>query len=885
MSATDVALDTCTTCGEALRLLRRRARLSQRELSIATGYSESHISRIENNERPLDRHSLLALFVPALQLQAEPETVARWLALCTSTPSSRSESARSTESTFAESPAYSPTPALPLQLTSFIGRIEEVSEVCTLLQRPDVRLLSFTGIGGCGKTRLALRVAEMVAPGYAHGVHWVELAALEQPHVLPQLMLERWQLRCGATDHPLDVLSNFVSNRRMLLVLDNCEHLIEAVATLVLKLLQRCPSLQILATSREILSVPGEVHYHVQPLSLPPVWRSSSPSATEIMRYEAIQLFVARSQAVFPAFTLTDTNAAAVAAICQRLDGIPLGIELAAAWMSTLAPQQLAEHLQMDFSLLVDQRRSVLPRHQTLRAAIEWSYRLLTDPERTLLRYLAVLRGTWSLAIAEAIAGEAGFSATHQLLYILNRLVSKSLITVDHRNEGEAWYRLLEPLREYLLTMLSEEEEARIQQHRLRYYAHLVETAEAGLSGALQQSWLDRMEREHDNLRAALSWGCDHAGVPAQLAALLASRIWRFWLVRGYYCEGRRWLEEMLTRTAPSGQVRIRLLYGAGVLARLQLDLDAAARFAGEQLQLAAELNDLRGLADGYGVMGWIEAFQGNLQEATRFFEQRLLISRQLNYQRGIAYALRGLGESATAQANYREAGAYLQEALSIFTELGDRRYIAQIWRDFGRLAYHEDDLESAITAFQSSLAIYQEVADAHSVAELLLDLSRLALANHDLAAAVAHQAAADRLIEDTIDRQLRCASDLNRARIALHQQDVPAAREYLKEALQILAVLHDRPAMITGIELSAAVALAMQEPVHALCLWSAARRFRQGSGLWAPRFESRWTQQEIDTLRLRMPPDDFSAFWQIGQVWPLEQAVTQAHILLVGRS
>jgi len=216
---------------------------------------------------------------------------------------------------------------------------------------------------------------------------------------------------------------------------------------------------------------------------------------------------------------------------------------------------------------------------------------------------------------------------------------------------------------------------------------------------------------------------------------------------------------------------------------------------------------------------------------------------------------------------------------------LGDRRYIAQIWRDFGRLAYHEDDLESAITAFQSSLAIYQEVADAHSVAELLLDLSRLALANHDLAAAVAHQAAADRLIEDTIDRQLRCASDLNRARIALHQQDVPAAREYLKEALQILAVLHDRPAMITGIELSAAVALAMQEPVHALCLWSAARRFRQGSGLWAPRFESRWTQQEIDTLRLRMPPDDFSAFWQIGQVWPLEQAVTQAHILLVGRS
>jgi tetratricopeptide (TPR) repeat protein len=568
------------------------------------------------------------------------------------------------------------------------------------------------------------------------------------------------------------------------------------------------------------------------------------------------------------------------------VDGIPLGIELAAAWMSTLAPQQLAEHLQADFTLLVDQRRGSLPRHQTLRAAIEWSYRLLSDPERALLRRFAIFRGAWSLAIAEAIAGEAGIQSTHQLLHMLSRLISKSLIIVDHRGEGEMWYRLLEPLREYLLTALSAEEAARVQERRLHYYAQIAEAAESGLSGDQQQQWLSRLEREHDNLRAALEWGCDHGGAPAQLAAQLAAHIWRFWLVRGHYAEGRRWLEQMLARAAPAEDVRIRLLYGAGVLARLQLDLDAAAQFAREQMQLATQVHDLRGLADGYGVLGWIEEFLGNMQQALTFFQQRLILSRQLHHQRGIAYALRGLGEVATAQGRYVEANTWLQEALHIFAELGDRRYLARIWQDLGRLAYHEHQLERAEIAFQNSLAIYHEVDDRHNMADLWLDLSRLALARDDFAVAVAHQEAADRLIQDQADRWLQAASFMNRAQIALRQRQISAARHYLEQALSLFDLLQHRVKLIEGIDLFAAVAMAEQRPVHALHLWSAAEHIRRQMGLLSPVWEARQRQQQIDALSLHMTGDHFTSIWQAGQEWSLEQAMAEARSdRVIGRS
>ncbi|MFN3334151.1 MAG: ATP-binding protein, partial [Caldilinea sp.] len=696
MAASHDSFITFSTCGELLKFLRRRAHLSLRELSIQTGYSESHLSRIENNERTVDRVTLLARFVPALGLEAAPEIIAHLLALCdqqTNDAAPLAISPAASHSSVLSPPISQPASAnaypLPLQLTSFIGRAEEVSEVCKLLQDQNVRLVTLTGAGGCGKTRLALRIGEEMKPFYTDGVHLVELAALVEPHLLPTVLATAIGVSIVAGDVALTALVDFLRFSQRLLILDNCEHLVEAVAEAAVTLLLACPQLQILTTSREVLAVPGEFVYRVQPLALPTMQVDAQPSAVTIARYDGVRLFEERARAASNTFALTNQNASAVARICHRLDGIPLCIELAAAWVATLAPEQIAARLEHDLSLLTTDSRRTLPRHQTLHTAIDWSYHLLSVSERTLLRRLAIFRGGWSLDAAESVVaddkGDGQTIAAQQVLMLLRQLANKSLIMVDDSPKGGARYRLLEPLREVLYEKLVEaDEQIQLQQRHLTYYTRLAEAAEAGLSGADQEQWLDRLETEHDNLRLALKWGSERAEEPTMMATRLAARIWRFWLVRGHYAEGRHWLEQALANGHLTDSMRVRLLYGAGVLARLQLDLTAAQHFAKEQQRLAQRLGDHQGIADSYGVMGWVEEFLGNYQKALNFFNKRLALSRTLGNQRGIAYALRGLGETATALGMYKEADAWLNEALTIFLQLGDRRYVAQLWNDLG---------------------------------------------------------------------------------------------------------------------------------------------------------------------------------------------------------
>lgn len=549
MAASHDPFITFSTCGELLKFLRRRAHISLRELSIEIGYSESHLSRIENNERAVDRATLLARFVPALGLEGEPEIVARLLALCDQQPNDAAPIANP-----AAAPSSAPLPSIsqpastdiypfPLQLTSFIGRVEEISEVCKLLQDQNVRLVTLTGAGGCGKTRLALRIGEEVKSFYTDGVHLVELAALVEPHLLPTVLATTVGVGIVAGDAALAALVDFLRSSRRLLILDNCEHLIEAVADAVVTLLLACPHLQILTTSREVLAIPGEFVYRVQPLALPSMQVDAQPSAAAIVRCDGVRLFVERARAASNTFVLTDQNASAVARICHRLDGIPLCIELAAAWVATLAPEQIAARLEHDLSLLTTDSRRTLQRHQTLHTAIDWSYRLLSAKERTLLRRLAVFRGGWSLEAAEAVVADdqdgGRMIAAQEVLMLLRQLANKSLIVVEDSLKSGARYRLLEPLREVLYEKLIEaEEQTQLQQRHLAYYTRLAEAAEAGLSGADQQQWLDRLETEHDNLRLALKWGSEHSGEPTGMAARLAARIWRFCAGAQLLCRG-----------------------------------------------------------------------------------------------------------------------------------------------------------------------------------------------------------------------------------------------------------------------------------------------------------------------------------------------------------
>ncbi len=450
---------------------------------------------------------------------------------------------------------------LPRPLTSFVGRVHESAEVKRLL--PTTCLLTLTGSGGSGKTRLALQVAADVLGEYADGVWLVELAAVPGPALVPQTVASALGVR-EVPGRPLQAtLLEYLGHRTLLVVLDNCEHLIEASAHLVQTLLEACPGLRILATSREPLGVPGEVAWRVPSLSLPDPRRL--PSVDDLGACEAVRLFVERAAAVHPAFRLTPQNAPAVATVVRRLDGIPLAVELAAARVPALTVAQIAERLDDRFRLLTGGRRTALPRQQTLRATMDWSYQLLPERERVLLRRLAVFAGGWTLGAVEAVCGGDGIEGL-AVFDLLTQLVFKSLVIMDEQ-VGDVRYRLLETVRQYGRDRLLESEETvPVRGRHLVWYRDLAEQAETELMGAGQAAWLDRLEAEHANIRAALEWAT--GGREVEVGLRLAGAVWRFWFVRGYFAEGRARLQALLAKGAEvPPAVRAKALKAAGNLA------------------------------------------------------------------------------------------------------------------------------------------------------------------------------------------------------------------------------------------------------------------------------------------------------------------------------
>ena len=457
---------------------------------------------------------------------------------------------------------------LPVPLTSFIGRRRELAEVSQLLV--SARLVTLTGASGCGKTRLALQVAHAAGDAFTDGVWLTELAALRDPALMPDLVVQILGVRPLPNQPPLDALLDFVRPRRMLLVLDNCEHLIAACAELTQTLLSAAAHLTILATSREPLALAGEMRYQVAPLSLPPgmdaspaPWaRSSALTLQDVSGSEAIQLFVARARAVVPDFALTPANTAALVSICRRLDGIPLAIELASARASVLTVEQIAARLDDRFALLVSGHRTThMPHHQTMRVAIDWSYDLLTAEEQVLLRRLAVFAAGFTLDTIDGICGDDGVApcgAEGRTLDLLSSLVSKSLVVASTLERTEARYRLLESIRDYALEKMSQAgETARLRDRHLDLFLARAEEAFPRLGDAYQQLWLAWLEGEHDNLRAALAWSLEGGRVEAGLR--IANSLVRFWEIRGHVQEGLTWFERLLARAGGEVSVAVRV--------------------------------------------------------------------------------------------------------------------------------------------------------------------------------------------------------------------------------------------------------------------------------------------------------------------------------------
>ncbi len=773
-----VALDTFTTFGDLLRYLRRRAGLTQIELSIAVGYSHAQISRLEQNQRPPDRATLAARFVPALHLEDELDTVARLLEL-----------AGPADASFQQAETHSvPRHNLPTQLTSFIGREQEIAEVTRLLggrdgpagrlpagedvppERLYHRLVTLIGAGGCGKTRLALQVAPGLVAEYPDGVWLVELAPLSDPALVLPTVAATQGLR-EIPGQPLDkALAEVVRLKTLLLILDNCEHVIQACAELAETLLRACPNLKLLATSREALNIAGETALSVPSLSLPDVHQSVDVST--VTQSEAVRLFADRAIAAKSDFKLTDANAPTVAQICLRLDGIPLALELAAARVRALSLEQIAARLDDRFRLLTGGSRTALPRHQTLAALMDWSYDLLSETERAVLRRLAVFWGGWTVEAAEAVCMGEGIE-TAEVLNLLTHLVDKSLVFVEGQGR-ETRYGLLETIREYALRRLIESGELEsVRRRQASFFLALAEAVKP--RDATRGAWLEQFVTEHDNLRAALDWAFESA---PDLGLQLVEALVPLWFNGGYTSEGRGHLRRALEMTEAIGSpdTRAQMLHDAGRLAWQQGDYAAARSLFEESETLSRQIGYKPLLAGSLVLLGrMMEVVQGPHAPARSLQEEGVAISRDLGDKWSLALLLSYLGGSVAARGDDVTARSLQGESAALFRELGSKEDLATPLGYLGYLALRQGDYTAACSLFEESLARWK-ASHRWGTAWRLEGFAGLAVKEEEWERAARLYGAAQALL-DSIGAQLDPIDRLG------YDQYVAAAREQLGEA------------------------------------------------------------------------------------------------------
>jgi len=714
--------DSSPTFGALLRRHRDDAGLTQEELAERAGLTPEAIGLLERGERRRPQAYTVRKLGDGLGLtagdRARFEAAARL---------GRAQPA----------PPSSPTPrrTLPEQPTPLIGREREVAAVATLLGEGRARLLTLTGPGGVGKTRLALQVATELATVYPHGVWLVELAALAEPALVAQTVAATLGVREEAERPLVDTLIDDIGDRRLLLVLDNCEHLVAVCAALAAALLRACPGARLLATSREGLMVAGETTYRVPSLAVPDPRRPSPPG--DLLRYAAVRLFVDRARLRRPAFALALGNAGAVSRICARLDGIPLALELAAARIGALPVGDIADRLDDCVRVLAGGPRTALPRQQTLRASLDWSYGLLAEPERTLLRRLSVFAGGWTLEAAEAACAGEGIEE-EDVLTLLAHLVDKSLVHLENGDgdeNGDARYRLLEVVRQYGQGKLraADEEDAARDRHAAWCVA-LARQAEPKLTGPEQAAWLERLEAENDNLRAALRWDLREGGGEGGSAAgvQLAGLLWRFWDMRGLLTEGRGWLQAALARDAAPAAIRGPALTGAANLAWTQGDYQQAMDLSAQSVAMQRELGRTPALADALNSLGNVMRKVGEYARARALFEESLTVQREMGRTRGAAIAIGNLGLVALDQGDDERATGLLRESLALHRALGDRRIVAILLTNLGQLANWRGDHAQAVTLHQEGLALRRDIGDTRTIPISLSSLGGVAEARGD---------------------------------------------------------------------------------------------------------------------------------------------------------
>jgi predicted ATPase/DNA-binding SARP family transcriptional activator/class 3 adenylate cyclase len=755
---------------------------------------------------------------------------------------------------------------LPLSFTRFFGREEELSLLGKLLLSPEPRLVTLMGAGGSGKTRLALEVGRQLLPAWEGAVWFVPLADLTEARQLGQAVRDAMRLPRSPGEEPWEQVVQALSRQPALLILDNFEHLVSEGALLVERLLERVPTLTCLVTSRQRLNLDGEREFLIPPLATP----NDGLAPEGLIRWESVQLFVDRAQAARPDFHLTAANAAAVTGLCRKLEGIPLAIELAAARVGVLTPVQMLPRLEQRFELLARPGRDGQRRHESLRAALDWSYRLLSPALQSFFARLSVLRDGWSLEAAEAVCEEP------LVLDYLAELRECSLVQVEESGE-EMRYRLLETLREYGAEQLAPEEQVALVRRHAAYFLARVEQAEPELRGSAQGEWLDRLEQDHENIRSALQ-ALVTRGENEQ-AVRMGNALWRFWWVRGYLTEGRERLAQLLalTEAREATATRAKLLNGAGILAWQQGDYPAAERLYEESLTIRRRLGDKQGIASSLNNLGLITHELGDYARARALYQESMGLLQELGNRYGVATSLNNLGMVAERQGDLEAAGALYQESLRLRREIEDRSGVADSLNNMGNVAKDQGDYSTARSLYEESLAIKKELGNKGGISHGLYNLGDVALCQGDERAAEALYDESLALARELKDAWGIAAALNSLGDVARRHGEYDRARGLHTESLVIQRALGDKSGMAGNLEGLGGVARAQEQPARGAQLLGAAEAVREAIGAPLAGQARREWEQEVAEVRAALGEAALAAAWAAGRAMSLEDAVALA--------
>ena len=754
-----------------------------------------------------------------------------------------------------------PSHNLPAQVNTFVGRTREIAEITRRLADPAVRLLTLTGPGGTGKTRLAMRVAENLVDDYADGVWFVALAAISHPELVASTIAETFGLREAPDQSLRESLRNYLRSKRLLLVLDNVEHLL-AAAPLVADLLATCPSLQILATSRAPLRIAAEHEMRVDPLALPVPDRSGS--LDDALASEAVRLFVDRATAARGDFALNERNAATIVAICRKLDGLPLAIELAAARMRLLPPESILARLDSRLSLLTSGDRDRPERQQTLRSAIAWSHEMLDAGEQVLFRRLAVFAGGWTLQAAETVGSAVAPDVS--AIDCLASLVDNSLVQPCEpgQDPGEPRFTMLQTIQEYAREQLEGSGEAEpIKDSHADVFLRLAADAEPHLAGAEAAAWLDRLDADHDNLRTALAWLRGRGDTKRSID--LATALWRFWLLRGHVSEGRGLLEKTL---AIAGPVEVTTRYaaaldGAGVLAETQGDYDGAEALHRQALALSRNLDDRAGIARALDNLGVVAFERGEGDLADSLLTESLALARQAGEPHLIATALNDLGRIAFHRGDLSRAESLYQESLDLRRRNSSESDVARSLNNLGFVAYALGDSGRARRLFAESLQLNRAVRDKWGAAAPLNALALAVRQDGDLPRAMELLEESLTLYQEVGDTKNAAVVLLNLAGATRESGDLAEAASFYLDALAGFQAVDDRAGIVECLGWLANILISQGEFRSAARLLAAATRLAEEHDALRALIETEQFIVDVAAARADLGEASFQSAWE----------------------